>query len=192
MYYINRALLFLILISIAVLAFSYARGPKNKRTGAPGESICAASDCHSDYEVNSGPGTFSLQGIPETYTPGNTYPITIQLQQEGQQRWGFQVTIINDDGTRSGEITKFDEGSMQVETDEVDGNERFYLKHGRRGTHQGEKDGPIQWKFVWRAPSPAEGVISFYAAGNAANGNRKPTGDYIYTTVRKSTPGSGQ
>jgi len=192
MYYLNRTLIFLTLLSISVLAFSNARGPKNKRTGAPGESICVASDCHIDYEVNSGPGTLTLTGIPETYTPGNTYPITIQLQQKGQQRWGFQVTVINDQGIRSGEIVKFDDGSMQLETDDVEGKERFYLKHTRRGTHQGEQDGPVQWQFVWKAPESGEGVISFYAAGNAANGNRKPTGDYIYTTVQKSDLGSGQ
>lgn len=174
-------------IGFAVLAFSYARGPRNQRTGAPGEQTCVGSDCHNDYDINSGPGELSLSGVPEAYEPGNEYPITIRLQQEGQQRWGFQVTVLNASLQRSGEITAFDESSMQLETDDVDGNERYYLKHTRRGTHQGE-EGPVEWQFTWQAPDTAEGAVMFYVAGNAGNGDREPTGDYIYTISQETAP----
>src|ERR1041385_7098079 len=34
----------------------------------------------------------------------------------------------------------------------------------------------------WKAPSQTVGRVTFYAAGNAANGNGDPSGDFIYTT----------
>ncbi len=185
-----RVMTGLVLLAIAALAFSYARGPKNKKTGAPGEGICVASDCHNDYQLNEGPGRLTLVGIPDEYVPGTQYPITIRLQQKGQSRWGFQVTVITADGQKAGQIVQFDDNMSQLEEDEVNGNTRFYLKHARRGTHNGTTDGPVQWKFTWAAPDSATGEIAFYVAGNAANRDREPTGDYIYQTVQRAAPAS--
>ncbi|MCF7804594.1 MAG: hypothetical protein K9N57_10420 [Candidatus Marinimicrobia bacterium] len=173
-----------------VMAFSYGRGPVNKKTGAPGEGICVQSDCHVSYELNSGPGTLILHGVPKVYEPGKLYPLTVELAQEGQERWGFQVTIINKDLTKSGEIVKYDDDLMQLDDDEVNDKERFYLNHTRDGTYRGTEDGPVKWNFTWRAPEKPQGVISFYTAGNAGNGNKKPTGDYIYQIVENSYPDS--
>lgn len=188
---LTYSVVFIIMSGIAVLAFSYARGPRNARTGAPGEQTCVASDCHNDYEINSGLGELSLIGVPDTYEPDMEYPITVRLEQEGQERWGFQVTVLNESLQRSGEITAFDERSEQLETDEVDGNERYYLKHTRRGTHQGDA-GPVEWEFTWTSPDSVEGPVTFYAAGNAANGDREPTGDYIYTISVQTKPAVGE
>src|SRR5258706_13981828 len=38
------------------------------------------------------------------------------------------------------------------------------------------------WIIPWVAPDSSVGTVCFYAAGNAANGNNKSTGDSIYTT----------
>jgi len=181
---------FLTLLFLATVVLPYGRGPKNSKTGAPGEGICAESDCHTDYEVNSGPGSFQLLGVPNVYTPGKTYPITIRISQKGQSRWGFQVTAIGGDSARSGEIAKHDDNLTQLDTDEVRGHERFYLKHTRRGTQRGTENGPVSWQFTWKAPDDSSEVVSFYAAGNAANGNRENSGDYIYQTSIKSYPDS--
>jgi len=177
-----------ITLFITVLAYAYIRGPKNKRTGAPGEKICVASKCHVDHEVNSGPGKLSALGIPKEYKPGQPYPITIQLQQNGQKIWGFELTAINDSLSEAGKIVKFDGHKLQLDEDEVNGKTRFYLKHTRRGTHLGQKNGPVQWHFTWQAPDKPEGTISFYIAGNAGNGNKEPTGDYIYQIKVESQP----
>ncbi len=184
-----RILIFvLITLFITSIIYAYIRGPKDKRTGAPGEQICVASKCHVDHKVNSGPGKLSALGIPKTYTPGKTYPITIQLEQQGQKIWGFELTAINDSLSEAGKIVKFDRHKMQLSEDEVNGKTRFYLKHTRRGVYQGKKNGPVQWHFVWQAPEKPEGVVSFYVAGNAGNGNKKPTGDYIYQIKVESDP----
>lgn len=182
--------LFILCAGIATLAYSYIRGPKNARTGAPGESICVQSDCHVDHQVNEGPGKLSLLGVPKTYQPGTSYPIIVQLQQKGQKDWGFELTVINANLDSAGTIQRYDQHLMQMGEAEVDGHPRYYLKHTRNGIHRGESDGPVQWHFTWQAPDTSEGVISFYVAGNAGNANRKPTGDYIYQTVVKTNPGT--
>lgn len=180
-----------ITLFITALAYSYIRGPKNKRTGAPGEQICVASKCHVDYDVNSGPGKLSLLGLPREYRPEKDYPLTVRLQQKGQKIWGFELTAINDSLSEAGQVVKFDRHKLQLDEDEVNGNPRFYLKHTRRGTHLGTKNGPVEWHFIWQAPAKPEGTISFYVAGNAGNGNKEPTGDYIYQIKVESQPPQG-
>lgn len=177
---------FLSLCFITASLWSYGRGPVNKKTGALGEGICAQSDCHESYEVNSGPGQLRLLGVPTVYEPGNLYPLTVELAQKGQSRWGFQVTIINEKQVKTGEIVKYDEELTQLDEDDVEGKDRYYLNHTRDGTYRGTDDGPVQWMFTWRAPEEKEGQIAFYVAGNAGNGNKKPTGDYIYNLVEHS------
>lgn len=178
------------LLFIAVMVFPYARGPKNKKTGAPGEGICAESKCHADYELNSGPGKLQILGVPKVYQAGQSYPLTVKLQQKGQKRWGFQVTAIGDDSSKSGKITKYDEGLVQLDMDNVDGYERYYLNHTRNGTHRGTTDGPVSWEFTWEAPQDSTEKVTFYVAGNAANANRENSGDYIYQISVKSYPDS--
>lgn len=178
----------LLVLFITVTIYANIRGPKNKRTGAPGEQICIASKCHVGHDLNSGPGTLTITGIPDTYTPGDAYPITISLQQRGQHRWGFELTAINADSAEAGTITKYDHGLLQVDQDKVWGKTRFYLKHTRKGTYRKEKNGPVEWHFTWQAPKTNEGLVKFYIAANAGNGNREPTGDYIYQTEITSNP----
>ena len=44
------------------------------------------------------------------------------------------------------------------------------------------------WSFTWTSPSTNLGPITFYAAGNAANGNAQSTGDQIVTTSLPTSP----
>src|SRR5262249_13884214 len=52
----------------------------------------------------------------------------------------------------------------------------------QQGTDLGTADG-TEWTFDWIAPNADVGPVTFYAAGNAANGDDIPLGDYIYTTI---------
>ena len=57
--------------------------------------------------------------------------------------------------------------------------------------HMVPKAGPggASYEFNWTAPTSAGfGPVTFAAAGNAANGNREPTGDHIYTTSAVVSP----
>ncbi len=56
-------------------------------------------------------------------------------------------------------------------------DKRKYIEHTFEGTKK------KKWKVKWKPPADATGPITFYAAGNEANGNGIPTDDFIYTTT---------
>ncbi len=150
-------------------AAAYSSGPPNELTGAPGEGTCI--NCHSSFPLNSGDGTFGIEG-PAEYQAGATYAITVTLEDPGQSRWGFELSPLAD-----GSLTEDDSGDTQVDqAGDVD-----YAKHTSQGTFNGTQDGPVSWSFDWTAPADPPEEVTFYAAGNAANGNFGTTGDYIYT-----------
>jgi hypothetical protein len=51
---------------------------------------------------------------------------------------------------------------------------------GLRYRHNGRYDGPVGWRFSWRAPATNIGPVRFYAEGTAADRDRTPHGDYSY------------
>src|SRR5919112_2324708 len=69
-------------------ARAYSAGPPAGFTHAPGELDC--SDCHTT-PAQSG-GTLAL-GVPDQYTPGQTYDITVTHASGDatRVRWGFQM-----------------------------------------------------------------------------------------------------
>jgi hypothetical protein len=77
----------LILIPSAIIVFTssmYKQTGIAGRTGSPGESTCQS--CHSDFALNSGPGTISISNFGMNnwqYVPGQTYPITVTVSQLG-------------------------------------------------------------------------------------------------------------
>ncbi|HQR37532.1 MAG TPA: FG-GAP-like repeat-containing protein, partial [Blastocatellia bacterium] len=58
---------------------------------------------------------------------------------------------------------------------------RFYAEHTILGNYDGQR-GSVEWQMNWKAPSSDLGPVTFYAAGNAANGDHTDFFDYIYTT----------
>ncbi|MDP2361535.1 MAG: choice-of-anchor V domain-containing protein [bacterium] len=158
-----------LLLVCPALAFGYASGPPNGLTGAPGEGTCI--QCHDSFGLNSGSGLLTISG-PDEYEPGQTYPITVTLAHAGQSRWGFQMTPL-DLGALL--VTDF----VNTQGSSTGGNS--YVKHTTTGTQAGTADGPVSWTCDWIAPATDVGPVTFYAAGNAANGNFSNSGDYIYT-----------
>jgi hypothetical protein len=152
-------------------AFALSAGPVDGMTGAPGEFTCV--ECHISHPLNSGDGTFSLSG-PPAWEAGQTYTITVSLQDPGQQRWGFEATQLG-----QGTFSLLE--PLRTQLGAFDGRE--YVKHTLDGTSAGFPDGPSVWTFAWTAPEDTgAGTVTLYAAGNASNNSRDELGDYIYTT----------
>ena len=162
----------------SVFAFSF--GPPEEKTGAFEEGTCA--DCHVGNELNAPDGSLMLT-IPETYEPNQVYEIIVSLARDGQSRWGFEMTALDDDGARAGAFEASDAANTQLK----DANSKQYIMHTAAGSAQGTND-ENQWTLKWTAPDADIGPITFYAAGNAANADFGITGDYIYTTKAESTP----
>lgn len=161
-------------------AFAFSFDPPDEKTGAPNETTCM--DCHVGNDLDASGGSLMLT-VPETYIPSEVYTIVVNLSREGQSRWGFEMTALDADGTRAGSFANDDAGNTQLS----EANSRQYIQHTSNGTAQGTND-EHSWTFQWTAPDADVGPITFYAAGNAANGDFGTAGDYIYTAEEESTP----
>ncbi len=180
----------LVLVGDDKMASASASGPSPSHTNAPGESSCI--NCHGDFELNSGPGSVVISGIPSNYLPGQEVAITVTTSQEDAVVYGFQMTAIDSQGSAVGTFTLpvEDPARMQVLPGIVEGNERLYVEHTIAGLFTPGQFGSNSWTFKWTAPAARVGKIGFYAAGNAANSDESPSGDYIYTDSDASLSGS--
>jgi len=172
----------LILSLSAGLAQAYSSAPPNARTNAPGEGNCTG--CHSSFPLNSGSGSLSVSGISGAYEAGQTYELAINLDDPAASRWGFEITIIGEDGLAIGTVGNLN-GHTQISTTAT----RVYVKQTSAGTQNGVTGG-VTWPVRWTAPAEGSGDATIYMAGNAADGNFSTSGDRIYATSETWTEGS--
>lgn len=170
-------------------------GPPLAMTGAPDEGTCIG--CHytyggADSVPNLGPGRVQITGLPAHYTPWQSYVVTVTVtaNETSTRRWGFELTALdaNDSAATAGELIVTDALHVLKRAGSVLDKTRIYLSHNdEEGTSLG-RTGANSWTFNWTAPNSAAGEVRFYAAGNAADGQVTPEGDYIYTTLAVVKP----
>jgi len=168
-----------IALSLSSPSFAHSFGPPNGFCGDPPlYETCIA--CHSSYPLNSGLGHVAVSGMPASYYPNTTYPLTLTVVTPGQVRWGFEATMIKtSDQSRGGHLLPVDSSLVQVSRGS--GSDRDYIKQTTAGTFNGQHD-QASWQITWTAPDVGSGTTHFYLAGNGANGDGTPNGDFIYTT----------
>jgi hypothetical protein len=168
----------LILAIFATVAHAFSSGPPAGVTGAPGEGTCV--QCHTGT-LNSGGGSIVIEGVPDQYEPGAEITLTVRVRHPDRRRWGFQLTALNGNNRGVGTFALVDRSTTRL-VEGVAGLEgRTYVEHTSAGTFEGEQSGV--WQVRWTAPAEDAGLITFYAAGNASNGNNASSGDSIYTTA---------
>ena len=151
-------------------ALTKSNGSPLMNTGSPGDgsnNTCAKSGCHAGT-INAFPGSVAIDvsGIPAGgYAPGETYTIGVTVAESGRNTFGFQATAENSTNSKMGDFIA-GSGTRLEFTDWI--------------THS-VNSGTGTWSFSWKAPNSSDD-ITFYAAGNAANGNGNSIGDHIYTS----------
>jgi len=196
----KRMLVFVgLLVSLAMVAAPvwlsaeamFSGGPGDGVSGAPGEGLC--TNCHAGTP-NSGDGSLQISGLPSDITAGTTYTITVQLEDPGQSRWGFELTAVDEFGDGVGTFTITDPTNTQL-SDNTD-PARDYVKQTSTGTYAGTADGPVTWQFDYLVEiqelSAGSFNLTLYAAGNAANNNGSTSGDLIYTATGTASVSEGQ
>ena len=151
-------------------------GPLPGLTGAPGESTCAS--CHAGGPAG---GVLTIEGLPDNYTSNQQITVTVRLNHPGRPRFGFELTAIAGNGQSVGTIELIEPQRTQL-INSVFGPPRVYIEHTATGTNPSSGQG--LWTFRWTAPATSTGPVTFYAAGNSANGDLNTTGDSIYTATR--------
>lgn len=165
-------------------AFANSAGPSAGLTGAPGEADCTS--CHGSA-TGTGKVTVSLSAGGTSYTAGQTIKVKVTLEDPSAIRWGFQLTARKTSATSeaAGKLATAD-ANTQVET--VGGLD--YIFHTTAGTQRNTRTS-ASWEFNWTAPAAGTGGVTFYVAGNAANGNGSDTGDRIYKSSFAITEAGG-
>ncbi|HEY0727232.1 MAG TPA: PQQ-dependent sugar dehydrogenase, partial [Pyrinomonadaceae bacterium] len=167
---------------------AFSAGPPAGYTGAPQEEPEACAECH--VPPDAGTGKISITA-PQTYVPGQTYPITVTHTNADltRLRWGFELTVLdNASDEKAGELQSID-GLTQVLNNAGPNSARQYIEHTAAGTFIGQQNG-ASWTFNWTAPSTDVGPVTFYTAGNQANNDGNTSGDYVYKTFVAVAPAS--
>ncbi len=185
----------LIILAVSSLSFLSAIMKEDGRAGAtasPGETSCNTSGCHNGNLVNSGGGSILIDAPTMTgweYIPSQVYPINVTVAKTGVSLFGFGFEALRSTGANGGMLSITNAVQTRILTAVISGNVRTNVVHKLNG---GATPNLHTFTFNWTAPVTGTGDITFYAAGNAANGNGSTSGDFIYTTsqiVTESTSG---
>ncbi len=158
---------------------AFVSGPPASHTDAPGEDNC--TECHTTFALNSGNGNVTITGLPDTYMPNQPVAVTVTVNHPNGFLYGFQVTALDSMNHPAGALAATDSVNTQAITGDVNSETRSYIEQTQQGAFPVEFD-RRSFTFNWTAPSSDVGPVTFYAAGNGANGDGDSTGDYIYTT----------
>lgn len=163
-------------------------------TGAPGDNTCAKSGCHSTASLTFNDTIVNQLVFPNadsTYLPGQTYTITVNVQNSGINKFGFELVALKDaDDLITGQFSITDVPRTQIISHTANGELRYSVTHKTAGTSV-STPGLTQWTFDWTAPSTNVGTITFYYATNCTDNNGTFTGDAIFLSSYKIKPFSG-
>jgi hypothetical protein len=175
--------IFTLSLFLTVSLSAKKKGAPPMTAGAPGDRTCQTSKCHAGHELNSGDAEISIKGLPKVFKPNEIYDITLSLQQKGAKVFGFIATVADENGNAHGTLVSLKHQPTQLldDSNSKSRTSRRYISHTEDGIKAEDKGESQNWTFQWQAPAEATSSSSFYFAFNAANGNKKKTGDYIYT-----------
>lgn len=158
-------------------AVTYPDGPPNNRCGLYGtQPTCTNPGCHA---ANAGAtNTLTIAGNPTSYTPGQTYSITVSAT--GGLRYGFEIACVRvTSGANAGTFVAI--AGTEIANGTVSGNSIAFLK-------QNAVSSSGTWTFNWTAPATDVGNLTFYLATLSANNNNSASGDKTQTRTLTLTP----
>ena len=179
-----KQILTLLSLIIILSILSYPENINGNTSGSPGAKTNSPIDgnnctvCHTGT-INSGPGEVIISSnIPTTgYIPGQVYTITASVTESGKNKFGFEMT--SEDGTNMN--NKLGQWIITNQNTTKKINNDNAVTHKAMGTSSSNN---ISWSADWQAPGfgMSTGIVKFYAAAVAANGNNNNQGDNVYTT----------
>lgn len=160
----------------------HAEGPPPGHTGGFGEPSCR--ECHAGEVPDEPRGALTVVGLPDRWEAGRSYPLEVHLRHAELARAGFQLAIrfaplSPSAGAPAGTFAVPEPTRVAIVRHDSSGV--TYLQHTHPGTDVVGHE--AVWAFVWTAPA-AGGDVQINAAGNAANDDNSPFGDFIYTFAR--------
>ncbi|HXV86931.1 MAG TPA: choice-of-anchor V domain-containing protein [Gemmatimonadales bacterium] len=158
--------------------------PPLGHTGGFGEPTCTR--CHAGDPVNSGGGTLTLEGLPESYQPGGRYRMAVTVTGPRIRRGGFQLAVryAGDapPGRPAGMLRRIDDRVHLAESLGV-----TYAFHTGVGSVLSAPD-RATWAVDWLAPADSPRTVVAHFTANAANDDASELGDFIYADSVVSAP----
>ena len=149
----------LLLLVVACLLLSFSANPPQGHSGAPFDSTCSKSGCHSN--PGSIGGSVDVAGIPPNVEPGVSYNfrVVLTVTSGSAARGGFQMVSVDDSGNDAGNITN--PGSNST-TSTFQG--RTYFEHQPAKNFGGADE--LEYTARWVAPPSGEATfyVRFYAS----------------------------
>ena len=167
-----KKLLFLIFTSLFILFLSTSsmpnpQNPPTANSGAPGETTCMISGCHSGGNFT---GTVDITGVPDTVFANQTYDVTI-TNKSNAVRSGFELTVLDTLNKFTGTLIT----GTNVSIAKDNSNGRTYARHSAALFLS---NGEASWSFQWKAPASASSQsLIFYFVSMCADGNGNNTKD---------------
>jgi hypothetical protein len=199
-----------IAVAVAVLAVTattgFRDGPPARVTGGFGEDDCTA--CHYADMGPPASGRVVLHGLPERFTPGETYRLELMLEHVGMVTGGFQLAIRRAASEAEAEAEAEAEGPVQAgsvmvpeeqaqRVGVVDERGIQFAQHRLDGAtanvaeadvdDAGEGTARVSWSVLWTAPESVLPVV-VHAALVAGDGDESQIGDAVYTLQRELLP----
>lgn len=178
--------LFTMLCSFVFLDTYKTSGAHPSATGAPGEGTCAdaTTGCHSNAVINKDTlnvvNTLAFSSADSSYTPGQTYKITVSALKSGITKFGFEIVALTKSGnanTGTWVITDATRTHTLVGSGSL--ASRKYVTHSTAGT-PAVSSGFGQWTFDWKAPLTNVGNVIFYYTTSCTNSNNANTGEQLF------------
>ena len=118
--------------------------------------------------------------VPDTYTAGQPYGITITLKRPSISQGGLQLAA----RVATGELKGNQAGSLQavnarVQVAIAEDRDVQYAQHTSLGSDLISTE-TASWTIEWISPT-TDGSVAFHVAANAANDDTSEFGDFIYT-----------
>ena len=155
----------------------HAGAPPVGHTGGFGEPTCL--ECHLGSDLNAFGGRVSVLGLPDEYSRGQRYILTIRLEAEETVTAGFQLSARYGGGaewgTPAGELVPVD--SYVTVTRAETGQP--YAHQTLEGAATTDPD-LATWSLEWVAPLLG-GPVAIHVAANSANGDESPLSDLVYS-----------
>jgi len=187
-------ILFIGLSSFVVINTYKTSGGHPSATGAPGEKTCAdaTTGCHSNAvivkDTTNVVNTLIFSSADSSYTPDQTYNITLNAQKSGIAKFGFEiVALTKSTNANAGTWVITDANRTHTLVGSAPFSSRKYVTHSSNGTPS-MSSGLGQWTFNWKAPSSNVGKITFYFTTSCTNNNGANTGEQLFLSTFEIHP----
>jgi hypothetical protein len=175
---------FLLISSILTVkdAFNNAQKPPAGHSGAPGEQTCAKSGCHTGVVQVGSPAfnfSFSSNPRPQFYNTNTTYIFLVNFPvPPSPQSAGFLISALDQSNNSVGNFVIVGGNSN---TDTLSGGGRNYVGHKNAPTTPA-------WIVRWQSPTNYVGLVTFYCAALAGDGDQTAANDITYTDTIQFYP----